>query len=178
MKTNIIGHNPTQFQPNHSVNKKPTIKNFVQDVDTFIRQTQGIADPDKIRQLTQELDHQTMAIRKLIVNSLGNSQVGQGFWHNRSVNLNLTETERAEALNLISEEGYFGVTQTAERIMSFARALVGDNANEADIEKMRAAVQKGFDQVAKMFGGFNKLPQISRDTHNAVMSAFDEWSTK
>jgi len=40
---------------------------------------------------------------------------------------------------------------------------------------MRAAVQKGFDEVARMFGGFDKLPQVTKDTHAAIMNAFDEW---
>jgi len=40
---------------------------------------------------------------------------------------------------------------------------------------MRAAVQKGFDEVARMFGGFDKLPEVSKKTYEAIMKAFDEW---
>ena len=42
---------------------------------------------------------------------------------------------------------------------------------------MRSAVQKGFDEVAKMFGGFDKLPDVTKDTYNAIMQAFDNWLT-
>jgi len=42
---------------------------------------------------------------------------------------------------------------------------------------MRAAVQKGFDEVAKMFGGFNNLPDVTKQTYEAIMKAFESWKT-
>jgi len=29
-----------------------------------------------------------------------------------------------------------------------------------------------------MFGGFDKLPQVTKDTYEAVMAAFDEWAAE
>ena len=87
----------------------------------------------------------------------------------------LNEVDRAQAQELIGEEGFFGVKQTTARIMDFAKALVGVNAGEDKIELMRDAVQKGFDEVARMFGGFDNLPDVSKKTYEAIMKAFDEW---
>jgi len=61
--------------------------------------------------------------------------------------------------------------------MEFTKALAGEGASEATIEKMRKAVQQGFDWVADRFGGFDKLPELSRDTYDAVMKEFDNWAS-
>ncbi len=71
----------------------------------------------------------------------------------------------------ISEDGYYGVKQTSERILSFAKAVAGNNPKE--IEKMKSAVEKGFKQVERMWGG--ELPDISKETYSVVMSKFDDW---
>lgn len=135
-----------------------------------------IANPAEARRLWRETDHAGQAlmtlIRSIMSNSGGN---GQGFWASRAGNMNISEADRLQAQQLISDDGFFGVTQTTDRIMGFARAMVGENASEEDIERMRAAVQRGFDEVARMFGGFGNLPQVSQDTHAAIMQAFDDW---
>ena len=87
----------------------------------------------------------------------------------------LSEADRAQAQDLIGEDGFFGVNQTTARIMDFAKALVGSNASDEKIKLMRDAVQKGFDEVARMFGGFDKFPDVTKKTHEAIMKAFDEW---
>ncbi|MDR2590019.1 MAG: hypothetical protein LBC71_03405, partial [Oscillospiraceae bacterium] len=102
---------------------------------------------------------------------------GQGFWAKRASNIKLSEADRAQAQELVSDKGFFGVEQTTNRIMDFAKALVGSGAGDAQIENMRKAVQKGFDDVARMFGGFDKLPSVTKDTHAAIMKAFDDWKS-
>ena len=87
----------------------------------------------------------------------------------------LSEAEQAEAQELIGEDGFFGVNQTTARIVDFAKALVGEGAALEKIENMRNAVLKGFDEVARMFGGFNNLPEVSKKTYEAILQAFDEW---
>jgi hypothetical protein len=73
---------------------------------------------------------------------------------------------------MIAEGGYFSVDETAARMLNFAVALTG--GDPAQIEVMRDAVQRGFDQAERMFGG--ELPEISHQTHAAVMNGFDEWA--
>ena len=146
-------------------------------IDDYTPSVEGAADPSKIESLWKETNHMAEAVRKLVQSMIGASDAtGQGFWARRAgKDFKISEADRAKAQELISEDGFFGVKQTTERIVSFAKALVGEDASDEQIENMRAAVQKGFDEVAKMFGGFDKLPQVTKDTYDAIMSAFDEW---
>lgn len=77
----------------------------------------------------------------------------------------------AQAKEDISEDGYWGVKQTSDRIFDFAMALSG--GDEKTMEKMKAAVEKGFKLATKSWG--KELPGISNDTYNAVMDKFDNF---
>lgn len=77
---------------------------------------------------------------------------------------------KAQAQADIAEDGYWGVEQTSDRIISFATALTGGDPDK--IEEMREAFKKGFEQAEEMWGG--KLPEISQKTYDAVMKKFDE----
>ena len=81
---------------------------------------------------------------------------------------------KAQAQEDISENGYWGVKQTSERILDFAKALAGDNPEK--LEQMRAAFEKGYKQAEKTWGG--ELPEISKNTFDAVMKGFDELTGK
>lgn len=70
----------------------------------------------------------------------------------------------------ISEDGYWGVKQTSDRIVSFATALAGNDSKQ--LEKMRDAFLKGYKQAEKTWGG--KLPDISQKTYDAVLEKFDD----
>jgi len=138
---------------------------------------EGTANPEAIKSLWSEFNHVAEAVRKLVAASIGkNDASGQGFWAVRAKSgFKLSEIDQAQAQELISEDGFFGVKKTTQRIIDFAKALVGENASEDRIELMRAAVQKGFDEVARLFGGFDKLPDVTKQTYDAIMKAFDEW---
>ena len=183
MKTGHIGNVAQQYNQFQKVGKpganggKPANDAFAGPVDTYTPTVKGAADPATIDRLWKETNHAADAIRKLVASMLGkNDAAGQGFWAVRAGGrFQLSEADRAKAQEMIGEDGFFGVKQTTARIMDFAKALVGDGASEQQIENMRAAVQKGFDEVARMFGGFDKLPQVTQDTYDAIMKAFDEW---
>ncbi len=87
-------------------------------------------------------------------------------------NLEVDDATRLQAQQDISEDGYWGVNQTAGRILDFAKALAGDDPDK--LEEMKAAVEKGFKLAENMWGG--SLPSISQQTYNKVMEGFDEWS--
>jgi hypothetical protein len=149
---------------------------FKAPVDTYTPSVKGAADPTAIANLWKETNHAAEAVRKLVASALGkNDAFGQGFWASRLSNIKLSEEDRIQAQQLVSEDGFFGVKQTTARIMDFAKAMVGEGASEKQIDNMRAAVQKGFDEVAKMFGGFDKLPDVTKQTYEAIMKAFDDW---
>lgn len=85
--------------------------------------------------------------------------------------ITVDEATAKQAAEDISEDGYWGVKQTSERILDFAKALSGGDASKA--EELRSAVEKGFKEAAKLWGG--DLPEISQQTHDAVMKGFDQW---
>jgi len=71
----------------------------------------------------------------------------------------------------IAEGGEFSVEKTAERILGFARAVIG--ADPSKMASIRAAVEKGFQEARDMLGG--SLPEISLKTRDAVQAGFDQW---
>ena len=77
---------------------------------------------------------------------------------------------QAQAQSDISEDGYWGVSQTSSRILDFASALTGGDPDK--IEKMRDAFKKGYAQAEDTWG--DKLPDISQKTYQAVMDGFDK----
>lgn len=77
---------------------------------------------------------------------------------------------RKKAQEDISEDGYWGVKQTSDRIVQFATALAGNDSKQ--LEKMRDAFLKGYEKAEKTWGG--KLPDISKRTYDAVLEKFDK----
>lgn len=81
---------------------------------------------------------------------------------------------RAQAQADISEDGYYGVKQTSQRIFDFAMALSGGDPDK--MEKMRSAFEKGFKLATKSWG--DKLPDICHQTYDAVQSLFDDYKNQ
>lgn len=71
----------------------------------------------------------------------------------------------------ISEDGFWGVKNTSERIIDFAKSITGGDSSKIDL--IKNAIKDGFKAAEKMFGG--KLPEISSKTYDAVMKGLDEW---
>jgi hypothetical protein len=76
-----------------------------------------------------------------------------------------------QAKSDIAEDGYWGVNQTSDRLVSFAMALSGGDPSKAD--EMIAAVKKGFEQATKSWGA--ELPDISKQTLDATLKKLDDW---
>ncbi len=85
--------------------------------------------------------------------------------------ITVDEATAKQAQEDISEDGYWGVKQTSERILDFAKALTGNDTSK--ISEIRDAIEKGFSEAAKLWG--DELPEISQKTHEAVMKGLDEW---
>ena len=90
----------------------------------------------------------------------------------RTGNFTVDAATKAQAQADIAEDGYWGVNQTSDRIIDFAKALCGGDPDK--IEEMREAFEKGFKQAEKTWGG--ELPEISKKTYDAVMEKFDAWA--
>lgn len=81
---------------------------------------------------------------------------------------------KAQAQADIAEDGYWGVDQTSDRILDFAKALSGDDPSKAD--ELLSAFKKGFEQATKSWG--KDLPSISQDTYKAVEEKFNKWKNE
>lgn len=98
----------------------------------------------------------------------------QGMSPNFSVGdteLNLEEITQEEAAELVSDDGYFGVEQTSDRIVDFAIGIAGGDPSR--IDAIKAGVEKGFQEALEAFGG--ELPEISYQTYDAVFEKLDAW---
>lgn len=87
-----------------------------------------------------------------------------------SGNFTVDAATKAQAQKDIADDGYWGVEQTSSRIVDFATALAGSDPKQ--LEKMRDAFKKGFDNATSTWG--KSLPDISQRTYQAVMDKFDK----
>ncbi len=82
----------------------------------------------------------------------------------------ISELTTEEAAELVSDKGYFGVSQTSQRIIDFVLKGAGD-----DIERLksgREGILQGFKEAEKAWGG--KLPEISYETLAKSLESIDE----
>ena len=78
---------------------------------------------------------------------------------------------KKQAQEDISENGYFGVKQTSERLFDFAKALSGGDVDK--MKEMQEAIEKGYKQAEEAWGG--ELPDISKQTLDATNKMFEEY---
>lgn len=76
--------------------------------------------------------------------------------------------------NNISENNYWSVKNTSERIVDFAKAITENDSTKVD--KAIEAFKKGYNQAINKFGGV--VPSISQNTYNTVMKEFDKWKSE
>lgn len=86
-------------------------------------------------------------------------------------NFTVSADVKAQAQADIAEDGYWGVNQTSDRILDFAKALSGNDKSKA--QELLDAFKKGFNQATKAWGG--TLPDISQQTYDKVLEKFDNW---
>ena len=80
-------------------------------------------------------------------------------------------TAQSQSSALISEDGFWGVEQTSQRIFDLAASIADGDPDR--MNDMRDAVSRGFEAAGGRSGG--QLPQISQQTYEAVMQNFDNW---
>ena len=94
------------------------------------------------------------------------------FWQTiASGNYSVDAATKAEAQAAISEDGYWGVKQTSQRLFDFAYALAGDDVDK--MKEMQEAMYAGFEEAEKSWGG--ELPEISYQTREAADALFEEY---
>ncbi|WP_022765517.1 hypothetical protein [Butyrivibrio sp. XPD2006] len=97
---------------------------------------------------------------------------GDDFWRQLAGgNFKVDAATKAQAQKDISEDGYYGVKQTSQRLFDFASALAGDDVDK--MKEMQKAMEKGFKQAKKTWG--RELPAICKETLNAANKLFEDY---
>ena len=135
------------------------------------------AKEDVVARLKADADSRTAQLKSLVEKMMSQQGIKIGeaddMWKFlASGDYTVTPEVKAQAQADIADDGYWGVEQTSDRIIEFAKALVGDDPDKA--ESMRAAFEKGFKAATKAWG--QDLPDISQKTYDAVMKKFDDWA--
>ncbi|MCM1062881.1 MAG: hypothetical protein NC420_00185 [Eubacterium sp.] len=136
-------------------------------------------DTNLINKLKADADARTSQLRSLVekmmsgqANAYGNANDIWSFL--RKGDYTVDPATKLQAQQDISEDGYWGVNQTSDRIISFATALTGGDPDK--IEEMREAFKKGYAMAEKKWGG--QLPEISQRTYDAVLEKFDKMAAE
>lgn len=160
-----------------STEKESVSTEIKENVDTYVPEDKTEVEEDAgttykpNAALVQALKDEQAANQERFINMMKSMLNKQGKVFGESTDYTVSEEVQAAAKEAISEDGYWGVKQTSERMVSFAKALVGGDPSR--VGEMRDAFIKGYEAAAKAWGG--ALPSIAQETYDASMKLFDEW---
>ena len=133
-------------------------------------------DTNLVNKLKADAENRASQLRSLVeqmmgkqANTYGNANDIWSFL--RSGNFTVDPATKAQAQADIADDGYWGVDQTSDRILDFAKALSGNDPEKADL--LLDAFKKGFKEATKSWG--QDLPDISQRTYDAVVEKFNKW---
>lgn len=161
---------------NQTANSAETSEAVRYEAGTESNKSTAKADKATIERLKADAEAKNAQLRSLVEKML----LKQGETFNastdiyallRSGKLEVDAETAAKAKQDIAEDGYWGVEQTSDRMVSFAKALAGNDPEKADA--MIKAVKKGFDEATKAWG--DKLPDISQRTLDATIEKLNKW---
>lgn len=138
---------------------------------TYSKHTVKNMDVDEINRLWEQSQKSYSNLRKLVEDLL--TRQGKKFkdvLDGKEVLIVDKET-RAAAAEAVSDNGELGIKAVSDNIVSFAKALAGDDKNK--IGELKKSIIQGFKEAEKVWGG--KLPDISQNTYDEVMRKLDEW---
>ena len=149
---------------------------------TAVPKTERKIDSETIAKLKAEADERTASLRSLVekmLNKQGKTLAmagGLDFENGTNLaqvfkNLDVDEETRLQAQKDTAEDGYWGAEQTSDRILSFAKALAGDDPETA--KKMLSAIKQGFEEAGKAWG--EDLPELCNNTMKMTLEKVDKW---
>lgn len=149
-----------EYEKSEATEKKPTVK----------------YDAATIEKMKSEAEQKTAQLRSLVEKML--LKQGQKFTTLEDAfdmikegTIEVDDETAVEAQKEIADDGYWGVEQTSDRLFSFAKALAGNNPSQAD--SMLEALQKGYDEAAKQWGG--ELPELCQKTLEVTKKKLTDW---
>ncbi|HHW32193.1 MAG TPA: hypothetical protein GXX20_11080 [Clostridiaceae bacterium] len=137
----------------------------------------GVVKPDikRIEQLKKEAEDALRPLRQMVEELL--KKQGMSFkvanpkpYEGKMVEID--DETRAEAQRLISDDGEYGIENTANRLFEFAKAVSGNDKTK--INELKSAIELGYKAAEKAFGG--ELPEICKKTLERTMEKLDQWA--
>lgn len=124
-----------------------------------------------IKKMKLELASKNQQLENLVSQMLGKQAKKFTTLADFYKNLDVDPQTIKQAQEDVSEDGYWGVEKTSDRLVEMAKALSGGDPTKAD--ELIAAMKKGYDQATKAWG--EKLPDISRKTIDAATEKLNKW---
>ena len=124
-----------------------------------------------VASMKKELSSKNEQLQNLVTQLLGKQAGKYTKLADLFKNINADPATIEQAKKDIGEDGYWGVEQTSDRLVSMAQALSGGNPEYAD--KMIAAIKKGFEQATEAWG--DDLPDICKNTIDAAVKKMEDW---
>lgn len=158
--------------------KTDSQKSTFSDTAAVYEKSEAVSKPKNnsaiVAQLKADAEARQQQLLEIVRKSIGD----QAFTFAKATNLKsvfenlaVDEDTRLQAQKDIAEDGYWGVNQTSDRIVDFAKALSGGDSSKA--QELLNAFKKGFDQATKAWG--DKLPDLCQKTYDAVLDKFQSW---
>ena len=129
-----------------------------------------------VKQMKGELNTKNQQLQNLVDQLLNKqatkyTRLSQLFQDIKDGKISVDPETVTQAQKDIAEDGYWGVEQTSDRLVSMAQALSGGDASKAD--EMISAIKKGFEQATKAWG--DDLPEICQKTIDAATKKLENW---
>lgn len=169
--------------------KQAAAKAETENVEDSTEKTKGLS-ADEIRYLQDSIQMNQQTMLNMMIQALTDSNDKLQGWLDEGVGiLNFdgvqidaarfgmpeVATNPEDAAKAVSDEGEWGVNAVATRIFDLADAIAGGDPEK--LEKMRAAVEEGFNQAGITWSnatGLDSMPDITEKTYNEIMSRFDK----
>ena len=152
------------------------------DETATVTKTERKIDSETIAKLKADAEERTASLRTLVEKMMtkqGMTVAKSGvldFENGTNLaeifkNLDVDEETRLQAQKDTAEDGYWGAEQTSERMLSFAKALAGDDPKLA--KDMLNAIKQGFEEAGKAWG--EDLPDLCQDTMKLTLEKVNKW---
>lgn len=124
-----------------------------------------------VSSMKSELSNKNQQLQNLVSQLMGKQANKYKNLSDLFKNINADPATIAQAKKDISDDGYWGVEQTSDRLVSMAKALSGGDSSKAD--ELIAAVKKGFKQATHAWG--DELPDICKRTIDTTVKKMEDW---
>ena len=183
--TSVLGYeNTTSIAKEDKLNNKPATEaatGYNADTEAAVYESSDAEkvvqrDDETIKRMTADLEQRKAQLRNLVEQMLSKqgktyATYKEMFTAIQNGELEVDPEVAKQAEEDVSEDGYWGVEQTSDRLVSFAKALSGSNPEYAD--KLIEAVKDGFKEAEEAWGG--ELPEISQKTLEATIKKLENW---